>query len=72
MADEVKIVAREIRECSESELEALLNGKCEELHKVSFKHKLGQLRETHDLKRLKRDVARIETVLAEKRAAVGA
>ncbi|MEM6531408.1 MAG: 50S ribosomal protein L29 [Myxococcota bacterium] len=68
MASEDRVVAKEIGDRSESELEALLNGKREELHQVNFKHAIGQLRETHLVKALKRDIARIETVLGQKRA----
>ncbi|MEM6559824.1 MAG: 50S ribosomal protein L29 [Myxococcota bacterium] len=69
MADDKQIRAAEMRDRSDAELQALLNGKREELHQVGFKHAIGQLRETHQLKGLKRDIARIETVLAEKRRA---
>lgn len=67
MASEDRVVAKEIRDRSESELEVLLSGKREELHKIKFKHALGQLQETHLVKGLKRDIAKIETVLGEKR-----
>lgn len=72
MASEDRVVAKEMGDRSESELEALLNGKREELHKVGFKHAIGQLQQTHLLKSLKRDIARIETVLGQKRSNAGA
>jgi large subunit ribosomal protein L29 len=59
------IVAKELRERSEAEIRSLLASKIEDLHKASFKHALGQLQETHTLKLLRRDVARLNTVLRE-------
>lgn len=67
MADENRVVPSEMRDRSESELQTLLNGKREELHKTRFKHAIGQLRETHELRGLKRDISRIETILGELR-----
>ncbi len=62
------VVAKELRERSEAELKSLLASKIEELHKVKFNHALGQLRDTHTLKLLKKDVARLKTVLREQQA----
>ena len=46
--------------------------KLEELHGAKFKHALGQLDKTHVLRQLKRDVAKLRTVLAEKQQAAPA
>jgi large subunit ribosomal protein L29 len=63
--NENMVVAKELRERSEAELRSLLASKLEELHKVKFNHALGQLRDTHTLKLLKKAIARLETVLRE-------
>ncbi|OGQ83992.1 MAG: 50S ribosomal protein L29 [Deltaproteobacteria bacterium RIFOXYA12_FULL_58_15] len=62
---ENSVVTKELRERSEAELKSLLGSKVEELQKARFRHALGQLRETHTLKLLKRDIARLETVLRD-------
>ena len=60
------IIAKELRGRAEAELRSLLLAKSEELQKLKFKQALGQLRETHNLTVLRRDIARLETVLTEK------
>ena len=60
------IVAKELRERGDAELRSLLASKTEELHGVNFKQALGQLRETHTIKLLKRDIARLQTLLRER------
>ena len=44
----------------------MLAGKVEQLHKAKLKKAIGQLRQTHELRLLKRDIARLSTVLTEK------
>ena len=68
---DIKIVAKELRDRSEAELRSLLASKREELFGFKFKHALGQLRETHTIKTLKRDIARINTVLQEQAKSAG-
>jgi len=60
------IVTKELAERADAELRSLLASKTEELHKTRFKHELGQLSETHILRSLKRDVARLSTVLRQR------
>ena len=62
------VVANELRKRPEAELKSLLVAKTEELQKSLFKHELKQLRNTHTLKNLKRDIARLNTVLRERTA----
>ena len=62
-----RVVAKELRERSDGELRSLLSAKTEELHKAKFKQALGQLSETHILKVLRKDVARLQTVLNQRR-----
>lgn len=64
--NEDMIVAKELRERGDAELRSLLASKREELHSVKFKQALGQLRETHTIKLLKRDIARLQTMLWER------
>jgi len=62
------VVAKELGERTDAELESLLASKGEELHRNKFKHALGQLRETHTLRSLRRDIARLRTVLGQRKA----
>ena len=62
------VVATELRKRPEAELKSLLLAKTEELQKSLFKHELKQLRNTHTLKNLKHDIARLNTVLSERKA----
>ncbi|MBN1959522.1 MAG: 50S ribosomal protein L29 [Deltaproteobacteria bacterium] len=65
MAKANQIAAKELRERGKAELESLLVSKTEELQKVRFKHALGQLRTTHTLLALRREIARITTIMHE-------
>ena len=65
MASDNTVIVKEIRDRSAAELESLLASKREELHGLRFKHSLGQLEKTHTVKMLRRDIARIQTVLTE-------
>jgi large subunit ribosomal protein L29 len=66
-----QVVAKELRGRADGELRSLLASKADELHKLKFKLSLGQLRTTHEIKELKRDVARLYTVLNEKKNKAG-
>lgn len=67
MPSEKTVVVKEIRERADAELVSLIDSKTEELHQAKFKHALSQLQTTHELKQLKRDIARLKTVLGESR-----
>ena len=58
--------AGEIRDLSPEELEAKSRDLRGELFNVKVKRSTGQLESTALLKQLRRDVARVETVLREK------
>lgn len=60
-----QIAAKELRQRGEPELRSLLSSKNEELQKARFKHALSQLRQTHNLKTLRREIARLTTILGE-------
>ena len=61
--------ASEIRDLSEQELLAKSRELRDELFNVRVKRSTGQLENTAKLRQLRRDVARVETVLREKRGA---
>ena len=56
----------ELRGQSENELSEKLSGLEEELMKLRFRHASGQLEQTAQLGALRKRVARIKTILAEK------
>ena len=64
MANDNTIQVKEVRDRPDAELVSLREAKLEEYHKAKFKHELGQLRETHRLGQLKRDIAKLSTLLA--------
>ena len=59
----------ELRELSFEELEAKSQSFRSEAFNVKIKRSTGQLEDTAKLKQLRRDIARVETVLTEKRGA---
>lgn len=58
--------ARELRELSEEELRAKERELIDQLFKLRFQHELGQLENASKLRNVRRDIARIKTVLQEK------
>jgi large subunit ribosomal protein L29 len=60
----------ELKELGMEELEQKSRETRDELFSAKVKHATGQLENTAMLKTLRRDVARIESVLGEKREAV--
>jgi large subunit ribosomal protein L29 len=60
--------ARELRGLSMAELEIKEREFREEEFKLRFKHATGQLEKTARLGALRRDIARVKTVMAEKEA----
>lgn len=58
--------ARELRELSDDELLSKQEELKDQLFKLSFQHALGQLENAMKLKNIKRDIARIKTILREK------
>ena len=63
-----KLDLAQLRQRNAAEVRSLLTSKAEELRKSRFKHALGQLRETHILKGLRKDIAQLNTVLAAQSA----
>ncbi len=67
MAEETEIIVpKELLGRSADELESLMNQKVDALHAAKFKNALGQLDKPHTMKQLRRDIARLKTVLTEK------
>jgi large subunit ribosomal protein L29 len=58
--------SRELRELSEDELLNKEKDLTEQLFKLRFQHSLGQLDSPMKLRNIKRDIARIKTLLKEK------
>lgn len=58
--------ARELREKSADELNDELVGQLKEQFRLRMQKSTGQLNETHLLKKTRRNIARIKTVLAQK------
>ena len=66
MSKKDKLSMEQLQERNNAELHSLLGSKAEELRKARFKHAMGQLRETHTLKVLRRDIAKVHTLLARR------
>lgn len=60
------LVAAELRKQTSAELSSRVAAKREELHKLRFKHALNQLPKTHVLRQIRRDIAKLQTVINEK------
>ena len=58
--------AEEIRKLSDEELVKKINELREEYGNLSFQHKIRPLEDTSRLKKIRKDIARIQTVSAEK------
>lgn len=56
----------ELRDLSEEELKSKEEEIKDQLFKLKFQHALGQLENALKLKNLKRDIARIKTIIKEK------
>lgn len=56
----------EIRDLSQEELKQKESNLVDELFKLRFRHETGQIESTAVLRTIRRDIARIKTVLREK------
>jgi large subunit ribosomal protein L29 len=61
--------SREIRTMSVSEIEGRLDDAYQELFNLRFQYATGQLRNNARLTQVRRDIARMKTILHEKRLA---
>ena len=60
--------ATELRNKSSEELEAMLKDLKTELFNIRFQHAINQLDNPHKIADTKKDIARVMTVIAEKKA----
>ncbi len=60
--------ATELRNMSEAELDTKLHDLKDELFKLRFQHAINQLDNPHKITDVKRDIARVMTVIREKKA----
>ena len=60
---------KEIRELSPAELATKLRSTREELVQLRLRKQTGQVEKTHELRTLRKDVARLETILRQKQTA---
>lgn len=58
--------ASELRSKSVEELKVSLKDLHREQFNLRFQHKLGQLNSTDNMRKVRRDIARVNTVLSEK------
>jgi len=61
--------AFEIRNMSEQEIRSKLEEAYEELFNLRFQYAIGQAKDSNQVTRLKRDIARMNTVLNERKLA---
>lgn len=64
--------AKEIRELSETELGKRIRETRQELLMLRLRRQTGQVEKTHQLNEMRKDIARMETILTERRRAVAA
>ncbi len=57
------MVVSDLRTQSREELESALQDKQESLFNLKFRHILGQLEDTSQIKRARRDLAQLKTIL---------
>jgi large subunit ribosomal protein L29 len=62
--------AFEIRSMSDKEIESKLEENYEELFNLRFQYAIGQAKDSNRMTMLKRDIARMKTVLNERKLAV--
>jgi len=60
--------AHDLRTKSENELRAELTGLLREQFNLRMQRGIGQLARPHDLQRVRKDIARVKTVLNEKQS----
>jgi large subunit ribosomal protein L29 len=58
--------AKEIRELSAAEINAKLNETREKLLGLRLRKQTGQVEKTHELRSLRKDIARLETIKTQK------
>ncbi len=64
-------LTKELRTLSTQDLKQRATKTAEELMKLRFRNSTRQLKETHEIQRLRKEMARIRTILSEQRLAAG-
>ena len=62
------MTAKEMRELSLDEIQNKLRETREQLLQLRLRKQTGQVEKTHELRSLRKDIARLETVATDKRA----
>ncbi len=62
------MTAKEIRDLSPAEIQTKLRETREKLLQLRLRKQTGQVEKTHELRTLRKDIARLETILNEKKA----
>ncbi len=62
------MTAKEIRELSLDEIQTKLRETREQLLQLRLRKQTGQVEKTHELRTLRKDIARLETIATDKRA----
>jgi large subunit ribosomal protein L29 len=63
------LTAKEIRDLSTTEINVKLNETREKLLSLRLRTQTGQVEKTHELRTLRKDIARLETIKTQKTAA---
>jgi large subunit ribosomal protein L29 len=63
------MTSKEIRELAPAEISTKLREVREQLLQLRLRKQTGQVEKTHELRTLRKTIARLETVLTEKKAA---
>lgn len=63
------MTSKEIRDLAPSEIETKLREAREQLLHLRLRKQTGQVEKTHEIRVLRKDIARLETVLNQKKAA---
>ena len=62
------MTSKEIRELSPAEITAKLRELREQLLQLRLRKQTGQVEKTHEIRTLRKDIARLETIANEKKA----
>jgi large subunit ribosomal protein L29 len=66
------MTSKEIRDLSPSEITTKIRESRESLLQVRLRKQTGQVEKTHEMRVLRKDIARLETILRQKNTAVPA
>ena len=63
------MTSKEIRDLSQTEITTKLRETREQLLQLKLRKQTGQVEKTHELRTLRKDIARLETILNQKKQA---